>query len=328
MRLDTINFIRACCAIVVVFFHVYVHFFKNGVFGAEEDGNLWYVAIWCGPITVAMPMFFFLSGYCFTWSAVKKGHYNSFTELLRKKSLRLLVPYFVWSVVMMLSCGGAINVGYLVRGINTHLWFLPSLFWCFLFGYVLLRRATTVYHWLICLLLAFAFMMSGIVCPRVFGLLGASGYLCWFIAGQMFCMHYDKFSVLRGRVPVLLLMLVPWVVMTVLSPARYEGAQTFWSLLTVALVLVSSVFLADKVSPFMTKVGGGSRAYELWRVSPSFHPTDVGQSTSLAHDGLGGCQSSGSCSAVVVDNPRGVYAVDQAVVHDKNWTVVGMKSPV
>ncbi len=266
MRLDSINFIRACCAIVVVFFHVYAQFFKAGVFGAEEDGNLWYVAIRCGLITVAMPMFFFLSGYCFTWSAVKKGHYSSFTELLRRKSIRLLVPYFVWSVVMMLACGGAINVGDLMRGINAHMWFLPSLFWCFLFGYVLLCRAKTVYHWLICLLLAFAFTMSGIVCPRVFGLLGASGYLCWFIMGQMFCMHYDKFSVLRDRVPVLLLMLVPWVVMTVLSPAKYGGVQTVWSLLTVALVLVSSVFLADKVPVFMTKVGGvvGRMSYGVY----------------------------------------------------------------
>lgn len=257
MKSECVSVVRAFSAIVVVFFHCYAMFFDKGVFGPADDGNPWYVAIRCGLITVAMPMFFFLSGYCFTWSAVKKGHYTSFAELMRKKSLRLVLPYFVWSVVMMLATGGPIRFGDLVRGNNDHLWFLPSLLWCFVFGYVLLRRATNVYIWLFCLLLAFALTMSGIVLPRVFGLSAASRYLCWFVAGQLFCLHYDRFSaLLRDRLPVLLLMMAAWVVMLVVAPVAYGATQTVWSLLSVSAVLVSSVFLADRTPALMADWGG------------------------------------------------------------------------
>lgn len=81
-----------------------------------------------------MPLFFFVSGYL---TGFKKP--DSFTvDFIQKKTVRLLIPYFLWSFVFDLNqfllhgfVGGILGI-LNVMFANPLYWFLPCLWFCFL----------------------------------------------------------------------------------------------------------------------------------------------------------------------------------------------------
>lgn len=79
-----------------------------------------------------MPLFIFVSGFLYSFLENEKGKYKSFKGLLRNKAKRLLLPFFIFMAFMMVT----------LRDFHwepwfswsyCHLWFLPMLFWCFIF---------------------------------------------------------------------------------------------------------------------------------------------------------------------------------------------------
>ena len=80
-------------------------------------------------VGISVSMFMFISG--FLYKPVEKHEVGSF---VKKKALRLLLPYFVFSSLIMLS-GGSFDTKELFQGF-WHLWFLLALFWCFMFSLV------------------------------------------------------------------------------------------------------------------------------------------------------------------------------------------------
>ena len=88
---------------------------------------------------VQMPLFFSLSGYLFYYTIQK----YSFTQILRKKAKRLLIPYFIigffWMdpIKILLKVPHHDNIMNLIKeqiigNMNGHLWFLYTLFALFL----------------------------------------------------------------------------------------------------------------------------------------------------------------------------------------------------
>ena len=88
---------------------------------------------------VQMPLFFSLSGYLFYYTIQK----YSFTQILRKKAKRLLIPYFIigffWMdpIKILLKVPHHDNIVNLIKeqiigNMNGHLWFLYTLFALFL----------------------------------------------------------------------------------------------------------------------------------------------------------------------------------------------------
>ena len=101
---------------------------------------------------IQMPLFISLSGYLFNYSCPK----TSLTELVKKKVLRLGIPYLCIGIGWMLpirlitkysgyqnmSLGNIILHKILMCEDNGHLWFLPFIFMCFIIMYFLVK--TTV----------------------------------------------------------------------------------------------------------------------------------------------------------------------------------------
>ena len=78
-------------------------------------------------VGIAVPMFMFMSGYLY-----KPVGKHEIIPFIMKKVLRLLLPYFVFSSLIMLT-SGFFSFKELFQGF-WHLWFLWALFWCFIFS--------------------------------------------------------------------------------------------------------------------------------------------------------------------------------------------------
>lgn len=98
---------------------------------------------------IQMPLFFSLSGFCFFYTVKRKKLY----EIIKDKFKRLLIPFLIFSVIWLLPIRYAINYPrysgssllevlfykILLGYDNGHLWFLPTLFLCFLLAYICLE---------------------------------------------------------------------------------------------------------------------------------------------------------------------------------------------
>lgn len=146
-----------------------------------------------------MPLFFFLSGAVF---AIKPIESWTFESVLIKKFIRLLVPYFLVFTLFstpLRTLSGFYSVSALpnviMSGLNTpltssgHLWFLPTLFWCFVIFYPLAKYLKDKYFLilLICMLLmGVADKIPSINIPLW---CNAFSYIFWFGLGYVFH-HY------------------------------------------------------------------------------------------------------------------------------------------
>jgi fucose 4-O-acetylase-like acetyltransferase len=81
--------------------------------------------------------FTFIAGFVYAYQVKKNGDY-SFKELIPKKIKRLFQPALFWGVIYLLIFNELINKPIVETCFNLicgvyHLWFLPMLFFCFLF---------------------------------------------------------------------------------------------------------------------------------------------------------------------------------------------------
>lgn len=106
----------------------------------HSDGIEFYAHISSFTHFISMPALIFISGYLFghSWHKVKG---QSFKEFALKKLKRLILPCIVFSIfyfVLFNDYSQTLHkiAYYIVNGAG-HLWFLPMLFWCFLFTYLI-----------------------------------------------------------------------------------------------------------------------------------------------------------------------------------------------
>jgi len=130
-RLHYISVLRVCSMLLIVAFHSMCFY----------TGNWWYlctdiVPLWklLSPPTVniGLTTFVFLSGFLYGYLYIEKNKYRNAMSFLTNKSRRLLIPYFFWGIIMVISLP-AVHVSWinLFTGI-AHLWFLLMLFELFI----------------------------------------------------------------------------------------------------------------------------------------------------------------------------------------------------
>jgi surface polysaccharide O-acyltransferase-like enzyme len=87
--------------------------------------------------------FVFISGYLLAYQVLQDKLTNNFWTFAKKKTLRLLLPCLLFSVIyfLMFSKYDISSIKKFVYfGSFGHLWFLPMLFWCYLIGYLIGRE--------------------------------------------------------------------------------------------------------------------------------------------------------------------------------------------
>ena len=100
--LSDIVFLRAISIVFVVAFHAYGMMYAAAHFPALKDTyyQMYFTLNQCVFINIAMPMFVFVSGYLFAFLR-QRGKYPNFVDLVKNKAKRVLLPYFVFGLIMM-----------------------------------------------------------------------------------------------------------------------------------------------------------------------------------------------------------------------------------
>lgn len=162
-----------------------------------------------------MPFFVMISGYVYGICVLKSKDYASFLLVLRKKVLRLIVPYLFWGICYVapimivfsltpLSYGEYVKTGILLSLNSRQLWYLAALFVMFILVHgirCLLERFQKyknipLYAKLI-VFMSIAFMLRNFYIPPYFQLSNAINYLPYFLLGYYikcvsFCSLFDS----------------------------------------------------------------------------------------------------------------------------------------
>ncbi len=84
-------------------------------------------------VSMALPFFFFISGYIYLYIYINNGKYKNWKAFIFNKFNRLIVPAVTWTVIYLILLPIRYSASELLSGIR-HLWFLPTLFCLFIFA--------------------------------------------------------------------------------------------------------------------------------------------------------------------------------------------------
>ena len=139
--------------------------------------------------------FVFISGYILGFQVSKKGdgYIHNVTPFLTKKLKRLILPSILFSVIYMFLFNGYEKpfptVVYNLLSGTGHMWFLPMLFWCFVFVFLAEKTGLSV-KWIVG---ASFIMLFASVLPLPFRINTAMYYFAFFYAG--YCIKKYEWSI-------------------------------------------------------------------------------------------------------------------------------------
>ena len=214
-ELNEIYFIRPIIILLLVVYHSFIIYSGGWEMPAGIHDCASYYWIAKVSYSFMLEMFTFISGYLFALSFSKKR--MAFKTLFIKKGKRLLVPSVLFSIIyaFMYSDYEFLSLEYIYRiaeGVG-HMWYLPMLFWCFVFSYFIIKVRIGDNYKLFGLLLIVPFS----VLPLPFRIATACYYLFFFYLGYVISMNKERikqFINIRNTIIVSLLFLVAFVVST------------------------------------------------------------------------------------------------------------------
>jgi len=210
--------IRSFAIILVVAFHAYYMMMVEGHFPASKEmyRSLYY-NINCLILQFRMPLFLFISGYLFSHLENERGKYKTFKDLIHNKFKRLILPFFVFVTIFMVSINDFSWKPYYSWGYQ-HLWFIPMLFWCFIFTRIqsFLPFSKTML-WKTIVFISFFILTLNII-PRIsIPLLAIPNFLkwyFWFYLGYHIYLTRDRFYgfILSHKVSVSIFLLTIFII--------------------------------------------------------------------------------------------------------------------
>lgn len=133
---------------------------------------------------ISMPALIFISGYLFghSWHITR---HQTFREFIIKKLKRLIIPSIIFSAFYYFlfydTTRSFSQIGYSIINGCGHLWFLPMLFWCFIFTF-LLHKFNITHRTVISILI----IVSILPIPTLpFRLSSTCSYLIYFYVGSI-----------------------------------------------------------------------------------------------------------------------------------------------
>ena len=178
-KLYDVVVLRSLATVMVVAFHAYgLMYWDNFPDMTERYKDLYY-AINQYVLNFRMPLFVFISGFLFSFLEQEKNKYPTFVALFKNKFKRLIIPYFVFTAIYMLTTGMEFSFKILISGWLAHLWFIPTLFWCFMFTRLSCFLPYSHTRYFKAALLAISFILLFINLPKL-GILGIQFFQEWF----------------------------------------------------------------------------------------------------------------------------------------------------
>lgn len=241
-RLHEITIIRPIIIVLLVLMHSFTMF---------RGGKTWPLPEGIHPVGVyselarftfgfLLEAFVFISGYLFS-SQLQYNNISLFS-IIKKKAHRLLLPSIVFGVLyclLILGDGGTTLQSFVYNVLNGsgHLWFLPMLFWCFIFGFVIANaKVKEEYKFAFCLLCT---MVSGVLGFLPFQLGKVCYYLFFFILGMSIYQKKQKLQQWLSLEKVVLLIVA------------YIFCYVFLSMFKEDLLLLSPSSLFGKIGRSM-----------------------------------------------------------------------------
>lgn len=211
MRLDEVTLMRTILALLIVFMHSFTCY--DGCW-RQPDG---YVDIplykWLSRTSFAftLEVFVFISGYLFAFQRITLNRAGGGIALIVNKLKRLILPSIIFSILYFVLFYEYNDVGDMVYSIINgcgHMWYLPMLFWCFVFGW-LLEQVKIKDGWKLAFLVALN-LFAVISLPL--RLTNAFTFMVYFYGGYVVYKHLDKIknSITSRK------LVVSWIVFAVL----------------------------------------------------------------------------------------------------------------
>lgn len=247
-RLDYISILRTICILVVVFFHCYGMMYTEAHFPETVSVyKQWYFTLnQCVFINIAMPMFVFISGYLFEY-LLQKGKYPTWSNLLQKKGVRILLPYFMFGLFFMATTNDWHPLQ-LFTGNYWHLWFLPMLFWCFISGYAIYKLKLSFIAEAILLLITFATSITPSFLPTWLGIRYITQWLYWFYIGMLIYKYKDTLYQYINKYKLCLPILICSIATICFFPHLYGEKAVWFSNLAITGCLISIIYFMDKIN--------------------------------------------------------------------------------
>lgn len=230
------DFCKVLATILVVVAHI-TKFYgnKGGVFQMPFTESLNYITEFI--YSFHMPLFIFLSEaiYC---EGIGQGKYKDVLAFVKNKCKRLLVPYFmvgifyVAPVMIMLnltewSFGQYIYQG-LILGLNSrHLWFLWTLFFCFLIVRIMkkiLDKGFAVQ--ILVVVLSFVLAVFSNSFTNIFAIRNITYYLFYFLLGYLF---HSRKEQIRKRMERKIYLSIPCVIIIIYKILYVDS--TIWNII-------------------------------------------------------------------------------------------------
>lgn len=247
--LNEVSFMRPILLVLLVSYHAFAPYISSLKTWPLPDGfHQVEVYDWIGLLSRAFRLegFVFISGYIFTFQLVEKKKFSSLKRLFTSKFQRLLIPSFIFSTLYILfflhGLSPLATVLQIIGGAG-HLWYLPCLFWCFLFQYIVIEKDFSPKLMLIVLVIAMA--ISCVHLPLQIN--KAFYYISFFYGGGIFW-KYNKWFHDKDSVKNIFLSWFVFAILFVFVNLLILHLNSISSTQKMSLVLKGSMLLAKTYS--------------------------------------------------------------------------------
>lgn len=239
--------LRSLSVIAVVFFHTYGMMYAKDHFPDTQlvYHSIYYFVNQCVLMNIAMPIFIFISGFLF-YRQISSGRYKSFREVLQKKTLHILVPYFVFGLAMMATTDNFHPLK-LLNGNYWHLWFLPMIYWCFILGFATYRLWKRGLAGRLTILAIFFITASfDQFLPNILGIQYITNHFCWFIFGGTISTYKVQTINIIKRYWLVIPFLLTYLVITIFQPVPY-GETSWYLVLSQISIIIFIWYTINKI---------------------------------------------------------------------------------
>ncbi len=276
IHLDEVTIIRLVLICLLVVYHsfaIYSGAWQKPIGLIENDAYNWIAR---GSYSFMLEAFVLISGYLWSFQREERGKCQSLKQIIWDKFLRLLLPCYVFSILYILLFDHNKSLFEITLSIFNgagHLWFLPMLFWCFVFAFPLIQKRYS--SWIIWSSVFLLLFFS--IIPIPFRISKSFYYLSFFVGGYYLRIYRNSVasSLMRYRFVIwgifLLLFFVLTIVMTHIRSNMSEDIvnkivghellvffRFIYSALGVTSIWLSSYYISSRreLSKFARSLGG------------------------------------------------------------------------